>query len=163
MSKDNPNPELTPFKNCGKIDANGVFVLKKEHLDNISFNKDNLSCVYTPGPRVFYVRPDGKTFEAHYFDNGCDYFNEGLARGIANGKMVFFNRKLEIKIDTPYDTIFPFADGYAVVCNDCNKVKIGEHTGFRGGKCGYIDHSGKVIVPLEYTIENLPPIKQTIR
>jgi hypothetical protein len=160
MSKDNPNPEITSFKDCGKIDTNGIFIIKKEHLDNVFFNKDDLACIYTPGPRVFYVRPNGKTIEAHYYDNGCDYFNEGLARGIANGRMAFFNKKLEIIIDTPYDIIFPFENDHAVVCNDCNKVQIDEYNGFRGGKCGYIDHTGQVVVPLEYPIENLPPINQ---
>jgi len=46
MSKDNPYPELTPFKDCGEIDTKGILKIKKEHLDNIFFDKDDL-CLYS--------------------------------------------------------------------------------------------------------------------
>jgi len=163
MSKDTPYPELTSFRDCGEIGATGVLVLKNKHVNNMLFDKDDLACVYTQGPRVFYVQPDGKTIEAHYVDNGCDYFNEGLARGIVHERMVYFNNKLEIIIDTPYAMIFPFENGYAIVCNACKKMQVDEHTVFTTDKCGYINHKGQVIVPLEYSMKDLPSINQILK
>jgi hypothetical protein len=156
-TKENPSPELTSFKDCGTIDSNGKFVIDKKHLGNILFAKDEPACVYASGPKVFYVLPDGKSIEAQMYDNGCDYFSEGVARGAFKGKKVYFNKKLEIVIETPYETIFPFESGYAAVCNGVREEKADEHTGIKGGQCGYIDHTGKVIVPLKYAFENLPP------
>jgi len=154
---DNPYPELATFEDCRSMDANGRFVINNRHLKQIYFPEEGPACVYTPGPKVFYLLEDGKSIEAQYVDNGCDYFSEGVARGTANGKKVYLNKKLEIVIETPYETIFPFRNGYAAVCNGSYEVQEGEHISIKGGECGYIDHTGKIVVPLKYTFESLPP------
>jgi len=160
QSTDNPYPELTTYENCGAIDEDRTLIVKKEHLDNMSFNEDGLACIYVNRARVFYVRQDGRTIESLYYDNGCDYFEEGLARGRIDGKIIFFNTKLEVVIETPFESALPFKGGYAAVCNGGYAEQNGEYTFMRGGACGYIDHSGNLIVPLKYSRENLPPIEK---
>ena len=156
-SPENPDPELTPFADCGEISAEGTLALTKEHSNNINFGHDGLACIYINRGRTFYVHKNGRSAEAQYFDNGCDYFVEGLARGRVDNKIVFLNKKLEVVIRTRFDSASPFANGYAAVCNGGQEEKIGEHVVMRGGKCGYINRQGELVVPLRYSRETLPP------
>lgn len=156
-SPDNPDPELSHFPNCAYEDGNGNIVIRDVHLKNILFDNDNLAAVYLGGTNIVYVNRMGKTARVLYVDNGADYFEEGLARTIHNGKIGFINKDLDIVIHPQFDFAFPFSCGVALVCNDCRFVPEGEYTAVVDGKWGYIDKNGNVIVPIRFKKEYLPP------
>ncbi len=61
------------------------------------------------------------------YDNGPDYFEEGLARFVSKGKMGFHDQALTIQIPARYDFAFPFVHGTAKVGMDCEFIPVGEH------------------------------------
>jgi hypothetical protein len=80
-----------------------------------------------------------------------------LARSLKAGKVGFVNSDLDEVIAPAWDFASPFQDGLAAVCNGCAAKSDGkEHTIITGGKWGYIDKLGKVVVPVVYDEANLP-------
>jgi hypothetical protein len=95
-----------------------------------------------------YIDTSGKTVIVPFiFDNGPDYFSEGLARFAENGKMGFFDETGKIIIPAQFDFVFPFSEGLAEFCNGCSKVYAGEHYTMEGGQWGKIDRWGKIVIP----------------
>ena len=75
-----------------------------------------------------YVDDHGKPIVRPFtYDNGPDYFEEGLARFVSEGKMGFFDQALTIQIPARYDFAFPFVEGKAKVGMDCQLRPQGEH------------------------------------
>lgn len=75
-----------------------------------------------------YVNDEGKPILRPFiYDNGPDYFEEGLARFVSKGKMGFHDQALNIQIPARYDFAFPFVDGIAKVGMDCEFIPDGEH------------------------------------
>lgn len=121
---------------------------------------------------TFYriTRSGNIKFESVYFDNGADYYEEGLARFIdpKTRKVGFHDRKGNIKIKAEYDFASPFQNGVANVCNGCHgeypqmptyapissspyKHPLNQmYLDVVGGKWGMINTDGKIIVPLKY-------------
>jgi hypothetical protein len=97
---------------------------------------------------IWYWTPDGeKILQAYIFDNGPDYFEEGLSRYIENEKIGFINENLEIVIPAQFDGAWPFENGTAKVCNGCEKVYIDEfkeYYTYEGGTWGKVDKNGTV-------------------
>jgi pimeloyl-ACP methyl ester carboxylesterase len=155
-SKSDPEPELRPFPRSCRIGADGALVLQPQHLQRIGFDDDGLATVYVPEHGVAYVRPDGKTAWMHPFDNGADYFVEGLARTIQGAKIGFVDRRLETVIAPAWDFAFPFEEGLAMVCDGCRTEPVGEHSEVVGGRWGFIDRSGAVVIPVTYPRHMLP-------
>jgi hypothetical protein len=62
------------------------------------------------------------------FDNGADYFQEGLTRSLVSGKIEFYNKDFELKLSPAYDWAWPFHDGLL----------------------GYINKDGEVVVPVTH-------------
>ena len=62
------------------------------------------------------------------YDNGPDYYEEGLARFVDNGKMGFHNEALHIVVPAVYDFAFPFENGEAKAGMNCTFHPIGEHS-----------------------------------
>ena len=75
--------------------------------------------------RIHNCRP--KRFEIFKYDNGPDYFSEGLIRIIKDGKIGYANELGKIVIDPQYDCAWPFANGKASVSNNCSIEMEGEH------------------------------------
>lgn len=89
------------------------------------------------------------------FDNGPDYFVDGLARFVEHGKMGFFNEQYKIVIAAQFDFVEPFTDGLAAFCMDCQLVKSDdEHRMIQGGKWGYIDKTGHIVVKANFASES---------
>ncbi len=109
---------------------------------------------------LHYFISSGKTAPALWFDNGADYFVEGLARTIRGGKVGFVDESLSEVIAARWDFAFPFESGFAVVCTGCRQEPAGEHREVVGGGWGYIDTRGEVVVPLVYRRGELPSIGQ---
>lgn len=105
---------------------------------------------------LLYVISSGKTAPALWFDNGTDYFVEGLARTVRNGKVGFVDEELAEVVPPSWDFAFPFESGLAVVCSGCTSRPVGEHSEMVGGEWGYIDSKGRVVVPLIHSRDELP-------
>ncbi len=84
------------------------------------------------------------------FDNGPDYAVEGFIRYKDGSKIGFVDEACKIRIGAARDFAFPFSDGLAVVCEGCRSQSDGEHEMMTGGQWGYIDRTGRVVVPLIY-------------
>ncbi len=137
--------------------TDGRITFRPEHLRTFHFNERSLATVALPGA-WYYVKPDGRYAAAVTNDNGPDYFVEGLARALINGKMAYFNEELEVVLQTSYDWAWPFDDGdRAMVCNGCRVEDSDEdsHKAMVGGQWGYIDRQGKEVVPVRFTRDEL--------
>ena len=66
-----------------------------------------------------YDRRGNFLFHPMAFDNGPDYFVEGLSRCVDNGKVGFVNLQGAIVIQPQWDWASPFNYGYASACNGC--------------------------------------------
>jgi hypothetical protein len=110
------------------------------------------------GQRLYYVSAAGVLRETLVFDNGPDYFEDGLARTVEHGKVGFMDRALQVRIPPAWDFAFPFQDGFAVVCDGCRFEADGEYSRMVGGQWGYIDQAGRLKVPLTFTDATLPGV-----
>lgn len=96
------------------------------------------------------LNADGKVLlRPLLFDNGPDYFSEGLARFTADGRVGFYDNKCRVVVPAIYDFALPFEDGAAEVCMGCKAVSVGEHKAVSGGKWWVIDANGKTLVKPE--------------
>jgi hypothetical protein len=146
--------EFSAQGECGKFADDETLVLYREHFNNLNFGDSNYTTLYVKNGkdgdrRVFYVSKSGKVIRTFFFDNGADYFKEGLARTIFKKKFGFINNKLEVVIEPRFDFAYPFENGRAKVCNGCTKKQEGEYFRMVGGEWGVIDKSGKLISPIK--------------
>lgn len=79
------------------------------------------------------------------FDNGPDYFSEGLARFVQDGKIGFSDACGKIVIPAQFDFATAFEKGRAQICTGCEKSREGEHTKWVGGKWYEINVRGERI------------------
>ncbi|WP_353154677.1 WG repeat-containing protein [Pollutimonas bauzanensis] len=77
---------------------------------------------------VYVDRNQRPLIRPYIFDNGPDYFEEGLARFVKDGKMGFHDKALNIVIPARYDFVFPFQDGAAKAGTNCRRERASEHT-----------------------------------
>jgi hypothetical protein len=83
-------------------------------------------------------------FDIVIFDNGPDYFNEGLTRVLRNGKMGYANQYGEIAIPCLYDFANWFENGKAKVTFDAIKsFDLDEHSSVASDEWFWIDKNGK--------------------
>lgn len=141
-TEDNPYGEFQPYRNCIFIDNNCELKFTKEHFKNVDFTEDSIANIHIIGFGSAYVNKQGKVVLMHTFDNGADYFHEGLARSIKDGKLGYVNRALETVIPPQYDAAYPFKDGKAKVGINCNKVQADEHFFWDCKEWFYIDKNG---------------------
>jgi len=144
---ENPYPELSPQGICGQLITQDTFQLEKSHFNKLYFSKNGLASFFYEGS-MFYVSKAGKVVRTYFFDNGADYFVEGVARTILNNKFGYIDEQLNVVIKPEYDFVFPFKNGIAVVCNGCRFELSGEHNKIAGGKWGVINKSGKIVIPI---------------
>lgn len=152
-SEENPQPEFMPHSNCGEVSGD-TLLLEPAHLQNLTFGENGLAFVLTK-EGVFYVDRSGRSVRTFWYDMSADDFAEGLARGIIGDKFGFIDESLDFVIEPAYDFAFPFARGFAVVCNGCKEEPAGEHRTLEGGVWGLIDRRGRVVVPLEHSKDGL--------
>lgn len=97
-----------------------------------------------------YDRKGNFLFHPFWFDNGPDYFSEGLMRIVGeNNKVGFADTEGNIVIAPQYDFATPFHYGYADFCNDCRwectSENNCEHRIVVGGTWGKINRNGMII------------------
>ena len=96
---------------------------------------------------VYVDRQDRPVLRPFIYDNGPDFFQDGLARHVENGKMGFHDEALKVVIPARYDFAFPFRDGRAKVGMDCVQYPVGEHSSVQCKSWEYIDRSGWRVPP----------------
>jgi hypothetical protein len=126
----------------------GDGVISKKVAAQLDFGNEGLSYGRTANG-FFYVNKRRILRNTITFDNGPDFFSEGLARTRVNGKIGYFDNSLKMVIPAQYDFGFPFANGLAIVCNGCVEQADGEHKRMVGGLWGAINLQGKVVHKLE--------------
>ena len=149
---------LLENSDCGEISPQGELLFSQKLLAKVDFSADLPACVLVGTGETysaFYLDKLGNSRSTQFFDNGCDYFKEGLARTFVDEKVAYFDKSLAVSIQTDFEQGAPFYYEHAIVCNGpFVEEKIGEHTLQSGGRCGLIDHEGKVVVAAEYRIED---------
>lgn len=142
---------------CAYRDTKGDLFIRKSALRAAYFRKNGLASVMV-GNTLYYVNPKGRTAPTIFFDNGADYFVGGLARTQRDGKIGFINSALDEVIKPAWDFAFPFEDGLSMVCQGCVSLRVvgSEYSEMVGGKWGFIDKKGQVVVPVIYEKADLP-------
>jgi hypothetical protein len=143
--------EWEPYQKCAEY-VNGKLSINPEHLEKIKFDSYGLAPFWTQD-QYFYIKKDGSYLPVIFFENGADYFREGLTRSIVNGKIAYYNQNFELVIPPKYDWGWPFSDGRALVCSGCSIQKPDEfgHKAVMGGVWGYINKQGEEVVPVKYS------------
>ena len=150
-----PYLEWEFFDDCASYKA-GLLRISQEHRQRLYFGTEGLASFFTAG-QYFYVKPDGRFLPVIIYDNGADYFQEGLTRSQKNGKIEFYNKDFELVLAPDYDWVWPFHEGQALVCNGCVPTPLGDgHIALEGGLWGYINTEGKEVVPVKYKASDLP-------
>ncbi len=169
----NPETEYYGFK-----DADGKIIIPAQYtgVDNgIAGDHEGPPEVYfvdrpyeivSKNRKKFAIDQTGKPlFRAYWFDNGPDYFKQGLSRFVhlKKDKIGFMDNKGKEIIPAIFDWASPFRNDTAFVCNGCIAVpirpikfvaatgeQIYEYKKLIGGKWGAIDKRGQVTIPLKY-------------
>lgn len=96
-----------------------------------------------------YDKKGNFLYRPFFYDNGADYFNEGLRRFVKNGKVGFVDRNGKIVIEAKHDFISFFEYGYAVFCDGCDWEKTeDEHKAMIGGTWGVMNTKGETVKPV---------------
>lgn len=135
----------------GYKDEKGNVVIEPKFVIADEFSPEGMAAVATEKEWLYIDTTGAVVIRPFIFDNGPDYFSEGLARFTEDGKFGFFDRSGKVVIGPRFDFAFPFSEGLAAVCAGCREEREGEHARMTGGKWGYIDKSGEIAIPLEFS------------
>lgn len=144
-------PEL--LQHCANRDSRGELVVNPAVLGATGHTSQVESLLI--GHQWVFLN-QATALAALTYDNGPDYFQEDRARFTRDNRVGFINPSLEVVIDPVWDFAFPFEKGTAVVCLDCKEVQDGEHSSLEGGKWGYIDLNGEILVEPVHLRDALP-------
>lgn len=139
--------DITPLPSCPQ-NAAGNLELPASHVRQLHFDLNGLAVVLL-GSQHYYVRADGHSLPVLNYDNGPDYFQEGLTRARIDGRIGYFNRQLQPAFAARFDWGLPFKEGVAEVCNGCTLADpdADGHRAVVGGKWFVINPQGQVIDP----------------
>jgi hypothetical protein len=132
----------------------GAVVIEPRFYAAQEFNDYGIAAVLDDSGWSYINRKREVVIRPFIFDNGPDYFKEGVARFVRTGKFGFFDESGRIVIEPLFDFVVPFSDSLAVVCNGCAIQTAGEHRKYEGGKWGYINHKGEIVIELQYDKAN---------
>ncbi|MFK7798651.1 MAG: WG repeat-containing protein [Aureispira sp.] len=97
------------------------------------------------GQWVAIDQHQNRLYDLVTFDNGPDYFYEGLVRAKRNEKMGFANQYGQIVIPCTYAFAWSFEEGKAKVALNAKAIKDGEHTRVESDEWFFIDKKGQKI------------------
>jgi len=151
-SVDDPQPEFESHGNCARVRGDAIEI-GPEHLAALEYD-DGLASLLV-GTRWVYASPEGRVMAVLTVDNGADDFAEGLARTRVGNRVGFIDRELLVAIPARFDFAWPFEDGTALVCMECRSTAADDdgHSSVIGGRWGYTDRSGEVVVPIALSRE----------
>ena len=153
--------EMTPVKDCGLLDEKDALSLKAELLEKVDWSKYGLTCLYVTQPKAkagWYYLSQQNLGRISPFgqDNDCVYFSEGLAVGLSQGKIIYYDQSLSIQKETHYTWASHFYQGFSKVCLGKLKRVGQELFTYQGGRCGFINRSFEVVVPVIHPFEETP-------
>ncbi|NIF04658.1 WG repeat-containing protein [Chryseobacterium sp. Tr-659] len=98
---------------------------------------------------VVFDRKGNLLYQPYSYDNGADYFSEGVRRLVKNGKVGFADRNGKVVIEAKHDFVSPFNYGYAEFCDGCDWEKTNEeHRSIVGGQWGIMNVKGQTVQPV---------------
>ena len=147
---------LQSYPHCAARRDDGLVIAPK-HLKHMLRADNGLAAVFADGAWR-YVKASGENLAVLTYDNGPDYFEEGLTRAMVNDKIAYYDTNLNLVLPATYDWAFPFREGRALVCSGCQRgTPDGQgHASMIGGVWGYIDRHGQEVVPVKYRRDALP-------
>jgi hypothetical protein len=116
----------------------------------LPFSPEGIAAVVDREGWAYIDRTGAILIRPYVFDNGPDYFQEGLARFTAAGKIGFFDKRGRVAIPARFAFALPFSEGRAAVCEDCREVSPAEHRAVEGGRWGFIDRAGALVIPIQF-------------
>ena len=148
----------TPFERGGRWgyrDARGAVLIPPRFRAAERFSPGGIALV-TDERGLAYIDRGGRVVVRPFvYDNGPDYFQQGLARFVQAGKMGFFDARGRVVIPARFTFATPFTEGLAAFCEGCGWKEEGEHRVVTGGRWGFVDRAGRVVVVPRYA-EALP-------
>lgn len=149
-------PEGPPVAQCARRSPDGEIALRPGVWSDEG-GATNVRTVVVDGELLFALA-SGRTAPALPYDNAADDFVDGLARSPRNGRIGFVDERLELVVPREWDFAFPFEDGFARVCSGCaiTRAEGDEHSEVTGGRWGYVDRQGRVVVPVVHPRDELP-------
>lgn len=122
----------------------GTLDISPAALARLEYDADGLAAIRA-GQQHYYLRRDGRQLAVLTYDNGPDYFGEGLTRARVGGKTGYYNQQLQPAFATRFDWGWPFKDGVAEVCQGCRpgKPDADGHVPVIGGESFRIDRHGR--------------------
>lgn len=126
--------------------APGTLALGAGALARLRFDGHGLAALQA-GRQYYYVRRDGAYLPVITYDNGPDYFADGLVRARVDGRIGYYDTRLQPAFAARFDWGFPFQDGSAEVCDGCREgtPDADGHAGIVGGTRFRIDLQGNVL------------------
>jgi hypothetical protein len=116
----------------------------KREIKSALFNLD-----FKDKPYCYYDRNGKFIFKTFMTSEGPDSFQEGFIRYSENKKSGLISDKGQKITAAKYDWVSPINFGFASFCNGCywDTSKDEEHPPLVGGVWGFVDRSGKEIIP----------------
>ncbi|AQA17281.1 hypothetical protein BST95_02625 [Halioglobus japonicus] len=162
MYPDNDTRELEQVNSCGPIN-NGLLTVDPSLMTKMMWSKYGMQCIYINYPKDkgwFYINQNGLGRGSPFsHDNDCTPYQAGVAIGLVNGYVVYFNQVMDVVKTTEYTWASNFYKGYSKVCiGELTKEydRYGEHYQLKGGQCGFIDREFNVVVQVAYPHESTP-------
>lgn len=143
---------LVSFEDDGRYgyrDEQGRVVLPAQYFTAEEFNAQGVAAVTTEDGPVWIDASGKELLRAFLFDNGHDYFEDGVARYVDQGKVGFCDAGAAIVIPAQFDFVRPFSGGLALFCQGCAvrcRPGDGEHCPILGGVWGYVDRGGRIAI-----------------
>lgn len=148
---------LVPFEEGDKMgykDEKNKVIIKPEFDYAMEFSENGIAAVVI-NSEWWYINVKGeKLIQPMVVENGPDYFSEGWARFVKDGKIGFFDEDCKIKLITKYEYVNPFSSGLAAVNIGGEFEQVDEYQLRKGGAWGYINTSGELIIPAQYDYAN---------
>ena len=144
---------LVPFEEnqkWGYKNKEGRVVLKPTYHIASPFNQSGIAAVVDDSGWVYIDKNRRRILRPFIIDNGPDYFSDGLARYMEQGKIGFMDENGVKVIPAIFEFVLPFSEGLAAFCEKCKEVRHDEYKRIEGGKWGYINKFGEIVVDPEY-------------
>jgi hypothetical protein len=141
------NDELAPYT-TGYADSAGKVIIPIGKYIYCFTDTFTLIAIISPKEGGYYAinRNEEILFGIPATDNGPDLGSEGILRIITNGQYGLANLSGKIILKPKFNFINPLKYGFAAICIGGHSQKSGEYTSIAGGKWGFIDKKGSVIV-----------------
>lgn len=144
---------LIPFEQNGRWgyrDGDGRVAIAARYEAAQEFSEQGVAAVADDQGWAYIDRYGRVVIRTLTVDNGPDEFQEDLARFRRAGKIGFFDRRGRIAIQPKYAWALPFSEGLAAVCEGCAEVPDGEHRAIKGGRWGFINRQGELVIALRF-------------